>query len=327
MKCKLQVIITAFFITLAAGTTAFCQTVIPSGEAVGVSLKTEGLLVTGITQVTDENGLTVNAAYKAGVQKGDRIIAVDGNTLSSIEDFTGYVKDRPNQIVLTVMRGDKKMNHLITPVKTETGYKIGVWVRDSTAGIGTITYINPDNSSFAGLGHGISDVDTGDILTIKKGNILTCSISAPTKGRRGDPGELNGIFSNAPLGEITKNSECGIFGKYTGNCITDSPVEIADPYEIKAAPATILANVDGNGKKEYEIRIRKISHSGTSGKNMIIEVTDPSLLEKTGGIVQGMSGAPILQNGKLAGAVTHVFVNDPKRGYAIFAAGMAEYTK
>lgn len=295
--------------------------VIPSGEAVGVIINTKGLLVTDITEIIDSYGNKVNAAQKAGIKKGDRIISADGMTLENNEDLAKYVINRPNEIALTIIRNNKTLNLLITPTQTNEGYKLGIWVRDSTAGIGTITYIDPSNNSFAGLGHGICDISTDDILTIKEGNIQKCNITSPIKGERGKPGELNGVFSNICLGSILKNTQKGIYGSYS---ITHhgNPLEVADPDEVLQEKAYILANVDGKGIKQYSVQIKKIIKDNTSEKNMVIEVTDKKLINITGGIVQGMSGAPIIQNNKLVGAITHVFVNNPKQGYGIFATEM-----
>lgn len=302
---------------------ASCQSVIPSGEAVGVCIQTDGLLVTGITEVIDEFGHSVNAAYKAGLKTGDRIISADGNKIDSIEQFAEYVNTRPQKIAFCIMRNNEPLNAVIKPVKTPSGYKIGVWVRDSTAGIGTMTFYSPKSKAFAALGHGISDIDTGDILTIKKGNILSCSLSNPTKSEKNTPGELNGSFSSNFLGNITSNSSCGIYG-VLGKLPSNMPeaMETADISQIKTGDAEILSDVDGSGVKRYSISIVRILNRASNGKNMIIEITDECLLNKTGGIVQGMSGAPIIQSGKLVGAVTHVFVSNPKRGYAIFAENM-----
>lgn len=302
-------------------TDVFARSVIPSGEAVGVTIKTDGLLVTDITEITSENGHSVNAAYKAGVKKGDRIMAVDGNILKTNEELANYVINRHQKIVLTILRKNKTLNLMIEPVKTESGYKIGLWVRDSAAGIGTITCIDKSTGEFVGLGHGISDVDTNDIMTIRDGNILKCSITSPTKGEKGKPGELNGVFSNELFGKIYENTNSGIKGKIN-NISNAYECETAKKDEISTGKAQILSNVDGAGVKLYNVEIQKIMLNNNSGKDMIIKVTDSSLIEKTGGIVQGMSGSPILQNGKIVGAVTHVFVNDPTRGYGIFIENM-----
>ena len=302
-------------------TGAFALSLIPSGEAVGITVKTDGLLVTDITEVTSENGQSVNAAYNAGVKKGDRIMAVDGNIIKTNEELSDYIINRHQKIVLTILRKNKTLNLMIEPVKTDYGYKIGIWVRDSTAGIGTITCINKENGEFVGLGHGISDVDTNEIINIRDGNVLKCAITSPTKGEKGKPGELNGVFSNELIGKISENTNSGIKGKIT-NVSNQIEYETADKNEISTGNATILSNVDGMGVKPYNVEIKKITLNNKNGRDMIIKVTDNALLQKTGGIVQGMSGSPIIQNGKIIGAVTHVFINDPTRGYGVFIENM-----
>ncbi|MCC8169748.1 MAG: SpoIVB peptidase [Oscillospiraceae bacterium] len=225
-------------------------------------------------------------------------------------------------MTLTVERNGESQNISAIPSESEDGiYRLGLWVRDSTAGIGTLTYYNPENNTFAALGHGITDVDTGNILTVKSGNILPCRILSVQKSENGNPGELNGSFDGAPLGEISQNSDRGIFGTYTSP-VQSEAIPVASPSEIEKGAAYILANVDGGGVKQYSIEITKVSQK--ANKNMVIEITDETLLSLTGGIVQGMSGAPIIQNGKLAGAITHVFVNNSAKGYGVFAENMIE---
>jgi len=321
MKCKIKIIFTTLSIIFFYNISVNCALLIPSGEAVGVALETDGLLVTKISGVTDLSGKIINCAHEAGIKKGDRIISVDGNVIKNAETFSEYIKNRPTQVVLKIIRNSKKINLLITPVKTNSGYQLGIWVRDSTAGIGTITYYHPENGCFAGLGHGISDVDTNTILSVKKGTILKCMLLPPQKGAHGSPGALNGIFSNEKIGEITSNESSGIYGILNKDSV-NSAIETLRNSEIKTGDAIILSDVDGCGVRNYTIRINKVFKNNENEKNMIIEVTDPELLKKTGGIVQGMSGAPIIQNNKIAGAVTHVFVNNPKCGYAIFIENM-----
>ena len=322
MKCNTKFLIIAVFIILNHSISASCARLIPSGEAVGVALQTQGLLVTGVTSVSDEKKNDVNCAHKAGLRKGDRILSVDGNEILTSEEFSEYIKNRPNSIALKVARGSEQLNLLVTPVKTDSGYRLGIWIRDSTAGIGTITYYNPENNSFAALGHGISDVDTNTILSLKKGNILKCNLLPPTKGTGGTPGALNGIFSDTSIGCISANHYTGIYGTYDSLPENLPEFETAGGDEIKTGTAYILSDVDGLGVRNYRIKINKIFRKNASERNMVIEVTDPDLIKKTGGIVQGMSGAPIIQNNKLIGAVTHVFVNNPKCGYAIFIENM-----
>ncbi|MCI5605726.1 MAG: SpoIVB peptidase [Clostridia bacterium] len=305
-------ILTLTSFTLSTAADSETVYVIPSGEAVGVKIYTQGLLVVGMSQKTCSNKIKVN----------DRIEYANGTALISNEQFADIVNKNPDKITVTVDRKGEKITFDLKTYKDEDGInRLGLWLRDSTAGIGTVTYFNPKNNTFAALGHGIADIDTGNILTVKSGNILPCHILSVTKGENGNPGELNGSFDGSSIGKIMLNTENGIFGKYSYS-VSAEPIPVASVSEIKEGYATILANVDGGSVKEYTAEIIKINPSGKSAKNMIIKITDRSLLAITGGIVQGMSGAPIIQNGKLVGAVTHVFVNDSSKGYGVFAENM-----
>lgn len=291
--------------------------VVPSGEAVGVKIYTEGLLVVGISKDAADNDIKVN----------DVIKYANGTELVSNEQLAGIVNQYHDNLTLTIDRNGKEIDIPAVTKQAEDGiYKLGLWIRDSTAGIGTVTYYNPENNTFAALGHGITDVDTGNILSVKSGNILPCRILSVTKSENGCPGELNGTFDGSPSGEILLNTDNGIYGKYTFNAASDA-VPVATASEIEEGEATVLANIDGGGVKEYSAKITKVSANGKTNKNMVIVITDEKLLSLTGGIVQGMSGAPIMQNGKLAGAVTHVFVNDSAKGYGTFAENMIEISE
>lgn len=293
--------------------------VIPMGEAVGVKIYTDGLLVVGMS----EN----SSAKDCGIKVNDRIEYVNGDELLSSEQLSEAVNGSGSSVTLSVNRNGEKQDIAVTPEKDSDGaYKLGLWVRDSTAGIGTVTYYNPRNNTFAALGHGINDVDTGDILTVKSGNILPCKILSVTKSKNGSPGELNGSFDGGPIGEISLNAENGIYGKCGIEAERD-PIPVAKTGEVKEGGAYILADVDGKGVKQYDIEIEKVFKNSKSQKNMIITITDEKLLSLTGGIVQGMSGAPIIQDGKLAGALTHVFVNDSDKGYGTFAENMTQISE
>ncbi len=298
--------------------------VIPSGEAIGVKVHTDGVLVVGMSEVQDEKGKKREPAKDAGIEIGDRIVSVNGESVSNTGSFCKMVNDCKGKAVLKVIRDEKTMDIGINAaysVESES-YKVGLWVRDSTAGIGTLTFYNPENSSFAALGHGICDSDTKDIMTVKRGSISGCNIMRVEKGEKGSPGELIGDFSSKEVGEISKNTPIGIYGKIY-NVPEKEAVKVASRFEVNEGKAQVLCEVGEDAPKTYEIEITKVSKSPKiSNKDFVIKVTDPELLEKTGGIVQGMSGSPILQNGMLVGAVTHVFVNDPQKGYAIFAENM-----
>ena len=224
------------------------------------------------------------------------------------------------------IREGQEFNSNITPVKTaKNGYKIGLWVRDSAAGIGTLTYYDPEDKTFAALGHGITDVDTGNLIDISNGEFLTTKILSVVKGLKGNPGKIQGSIDNQKsIGKIYKNSNLGIYGKLENldaiNLGNIEKMEVSDRNEIELGKATILCSLDSQGAKEYEIEIEKIFiNNNEDNKSMLIKITDNELLEKTGGIVQGMSGSPVMQNGKFIGAITNVLVNDPTSGYAVFA--------
>ncbi len=302
----------------------FAKKVIPIGETVGISIMTDGLLVIGTETISDENGNKQSPAKKAGIKSGDTIISADGNKINSTEDLLEYIDTHENDIVLTLKRNGDVINTVVSPIKSKDGVKLGLWVRDSTAGLGTLTFVDPENKSFGALGHGISDIDTDTLILCRKGEILGCVQDNAIAGKKGTPGELNGHFSNEILGNFQKNSSSGIFGKITNDKIIlqKNAVDTASPSEITEGDAKILSNVDGKGVLEYSIEIKKINQGNIEGKNIVFKVTDQNLISKTGGIVQGMSGSPILQNGKIVGAVTHVFVNDPTKGYGIFIENM-----
>ncbi len=302
---------------------------IPDGRCVGVMLSTKGVLVVDFLDIEAMDGKHPSPAKAAGLKSGDLIQKLEGKKISSVDELLHEVTSlEGKKFSFTINRKGKIMDVLIEPKKSkEDGkLKIGAWVKDAASGIGTLTFFDPDTKKFAALGHGISDPETGEVLSIEDGNILPADIVSVNKGERGSPGELNGIFKeNADiLGQITKNGTSGISGNATNFfSVLGSPIPICNRNDVILGEAKILSTVSGNQPQEFSIKIIKlmpkvISHQ----KGMVIEITDARLLEKTGGIVQGMSGSPIIQNGKLVGAVTHVFVNDPSKGYAIFIEDM-----
>lgn len=301
----------------------FAKYVIPSGECVGIKLYTNGVVVVDTSEITDINGKNFDIASGYNIKPGDIITMVNGNAISTIDEVADILSSSTGNITLTVKTNEKTRDITIVPPETSDGRRLGLWLRDSTAGLGTITYI--DENSFAALGHGICDIDTGNIMPIDHGIIQECTVTSISAGKSGYPGALIGNIDGAELGNVTNNTECGLFGKLISPpSDMRKAVEVLSASEVKTCDATILADVDGKGVKEYTIEIDKIYPAAISSKNMIIKVTDDQLIEKTGGIIQGMSGAPILQNGALVGAVTHVFVNDPTSGYGILAENMID---
>ncbi len=297
------------------------------GQPFGMKLYTEGVLVVDLTEVSCDSGLK-KPAEKAGIKTGDYILSVDGKKVYTNEDLSVIVEKSEGRVMdFLVKRGGKKMHIKFSAVfSSETeSYKIGMWVRDSSAGIGTLTFYSPANDIVCGLGHGICDEDTGTLLELNSGEIVFAEIISVDKGTTGAPGQLNGSFRSKALGDIDLNCECGVYSYLEGELDLTRLTEIALKQEVQDGTAQILCTVDGQTPRLFdcEIKLRTSAfHSKT--QNMVVTVTDNELLELTGGIVQGMSGSPILQNGKLIGAVTHVLVDDPTKGYGIFAENMLE---
>ena len=306
-----------YAILILCTTTASAQTVRVSGECVGVKVYTDGLIVTDTMTLTETDGKKVNIASGYGIKKGDIIKKVNGNAATSAKVVSDALTT--GDVTLTLARNGDEFDVTVTPAMTKNGAKLGLWLRDSTAGLGTITCHIGDR--FVGLGHGICDVDTGNIMPVRYGIIQNCSQFGIIKGEKGSPGAITGNIDGKKLGKVTDNTRLGISGTISSPS-DGKDMETADKSEIKTGHATILCDVDGTGVKEYDIEIKRIALTQSAGKDMVIKVTDDDLLAKTGGIVQGMSGSPILQNGRIVGAVTHVFVNDPTRGYGIFIENM-----
>lgn len=305
--------------------------VYPGGQPVGVKLNTKGALVVALSDIETEKGKTTSPGSSAGIQIGDSIIKIDDKVITSAEQVAREINSSDGkEVKVTIERKGNTLVKKVHPIKgsTDNKYKIGLWVRDSTAGVGTLTFYDGKSKKFAALGHPITDVDTGTILNVSSGQIVSSSIVSVRKGLRGSPGELKGIFvdEDNTLGEISKNTECGIFGVGEKNLTNNQykkPLKIGLRDEIKEGPAKIITTISGGEPKMYDIEIQKLLHQDTPGpKSMIIKVTDPVLLEKTGGIVQGMSGSPIIQNNKIVGAVTHVLINKPDVGYGIYIEWM-----
>lgn len=302
------------------------DTVIPSGETIGIKIHTDGVLLVALSSVETENGETYAPAKDAGLQVGDTITKIDGIAITDSDHFSSLVDERrSDSFTLEYERGGEVQSVQLAAVFSEGHYKIGAWIRDSTAGIGTMTFVKPDTGVYASLGHGISDVDTGQLLTVSQGSITNCTVSSVEPGKKGTPGELRGVFADEDIGVIVENSQLGVYGYCDPTKVSKAePVKIGTRFEVKEGSAQILSSIDGGEPQAYDVEIEKVMTNSTDAKGMIIHVVDERLIEKTGGIVQGMSGSPILQDGKLIGAVTHVFVNDPTRGYGIFVELMMD---
>lgn len=302
------------------------KSVIPAGTPFGVKMFTQGVIVVGLTEVPTKDG-TVCPAKEAGIRTGDVILKIDGHAVGNNEDIADIIsKSEGRKLKVEMKRKDVAFNVSIQPAlsQTDTQYKGGMWVRDSSAGIGTITYYDSESGSFGGLGHAITDVDTGEIMPLSSGEVVDVDILGAVKGKKGTPGELKGAFrTQKPVGSLLANRETGVFGKLLNPISYREPMPVAMKQDVKEGEAKIICTVDENIAQEFDIKIERVNLNDTAPtKNMVIKVTDPRLLEKTGGIVQGMSGSPIIQDGKVIGAVTHVFVNDSTKGYGIFIENM-----
>ncbi|MBR6709387.1 MAG: SpoIVB peptidase, partial [Clostridia bacterium] len=287
----------------------------PGGIPFGVKLYTEGILVVGFDDVDSENG-AVNPAYDAGLRPKDIILSLDGKPVGSVDELTaGIANGNGKPIAVTYTRGAETYTANITPVRScaDGKYKTGMWVRDSGAGIGTVTFIDPTTGSFGGLGHGICDADTGELLPMQRGTVMDVTINGVIPGTAGEPGELCGSFRSEKTGALIKNTDCGVYGVFSAipETLPEEAMPIALKSEIHAGEAYIWCTLDESGPARYSVAISAINKTSSGSKSFVIEVTDPALIEKTGGIVQGMSGSPVIQDGKLVGAVTHVLINDP----------------
>ena len=313
---------------LPAAAQASAASVVPVGRAVGIKLFSDGVIVVGTSEVTTAEG-AVNPAKACGLREGDIITHINSTEVDTIEEVTSLLQQLEGQSMsISAIRDDRTVQltgHAVFCPEDNT-YKLGAWIRDSMAGIGTVTFYCPDTGAFGALGHGVNDLDTSLLMPLDSGSILPASISGVKKGESGAPGQLKGVFEpENMLGELTSNTTVGVFGTMLNDSwLEGEPVETAERNEVRAGSATILSNISGDAVEEYSIRILKVYPASDSdgGRDYLIEVTDQRLLNATGGIVQGMSGSPILQNGKLVGAVTHVMVDDPTRGYGIFIGNM-----
>jgi len=303
---------------------------LPGGDAVGVGLYLRGVLVVGLAEIQLTDGTWHSPASDGGLKPGDEIRAVDGTAVESAHQFTALVTGKAGaEMVFSVRRGQQTLSLAVTPIKDPTGqYRLGAWVRDSTAGVGTLTYIDEAHDTFGALGHAINDPDTGIVLAVKNGTVVYARVLDIVKGESGNPGELQGDFSlqTKPVGALSINTDFGIFGEQTGTLPNGrSRLPIATQNAVKTGPATLLCTLDDTGTHAYDCQIRRVTRQGVAQtKSMVIEITDPVLLNRTGGIVQGMSGSPIIQDGRIIGAVTHVFINDPTKGYGVFIEWMLE---
>lgn len=305
--------------------------VYPGGISIGVKINNKGALVVGYSDISTHEGLSESPGKVAGIELGDIIEEVNGENIETCSDLISKVKTcRNDEMTVKILRGNSELTKKISLIKEDNEYKIGLWVRDSTAGIGTLTFYDKDSKTFGALGHPITDGDTNVSFNIKSGTLLRSSVLSIKKGERGNPGEIKGLFinENESIGNIEKNTNSGIYGDGSVELINpnfNKAMTVAYRDEIKEGHAQIITTVEDGGAKAYDIEILKLLPQDEPGsKSMIIKIVDPVLLEKTGGIVQGMSGSPIIQNGKIIGAVTHVLINKPDVGYGIYIEWMLQ---
>ncbi len=306
------------------------RVLVPGGQSVGIQMDTKGVLVVGLEEIETEQGI-VSPGYLAGLQIGDMILSIDGTPVYNAEDVGKIINTEKKKINMTVLRKKEELQFQVQPVKplNDETYKIGVWVKERIAGIGTLTFYDPQTNMFAALGHGIYESRTGTLLGVESGELLATEVKSIEEGKAGKPGEIRGIFysDSEAIGTVKENSSFGIYseGKEFSVFQNTEPMIMATQDQIEEGPAVIRTTISGNTVETFDIYIDKVNRQKVVGsKGLELTVTDERLLANCGGIVQGMSGSPIIQNGRIVGAVTHVFVDNPTKGYGIFAQWMVE---
>lgn len=303
------------FIILICASTVSAATLVPGGQVIGLQLEDDTVTVAGFHEAFGE------AARSAGMAAGDRIVAVDGKPVKCVADVRKALEKSDGTVAISFIRDGKAKRITLSPAATEEGPKLGVYLRQGTTGLGTVTFYQPDTGRYGALGHGINATD-GSLLTLHSGNVYNANVFSVKKGAIGTPGQLLGqLATPTSIGTVEKNTTQGIFGQLTQD-IHDEPLPVG---EATVGSAVIRSTIGSEGLREYSVEILKIyPNSGDRTRNLLLKVTDSALLNKTGGIVQGMSGSPIIQSGKIVGAVTHVLVNDPTTGYGIFIENMLD---
>ncbi len=318
MKKLLFRVCVCFLIVCALPVGAFAKTLVPVGQVIGLEL---GNSTVTVAAFDDTVGM---AAKTAGLQVGDRILNIDGCPVTCTQDVRGALLSSDGTVDIRVQRDGKLVNLHLQPAITDQGPKLGVYLRNGITGIGTVTFYDPETGTFGTLGHGVSD-ENGSLVRMTQGKVYPASVMSVRKGKAGAPGQLMGTLpDSSPIGTLTVNSEQGVFGTVSTR-FPGEAIPVGGSETVKTGPAAIRSTVTDTTVQEYSVEIMKIyPKTRTGNRNMLIKVTDPALLEVTGGIVQGMSGSPIIQDGKLIGAVTHVLVNDPTTGYGIFIENMLD---
>lgn len=319
-KSVIMLLLSFFIIPINA--LAYSDKIIVGGENIGITLNSDGVLIVGVYDVDGKNPAT-----EAGLKTGDVITEVNKKEVNNIEDMASKINDSSDgSVTFGYMRNGKKQTATLKLSKDENDvYKTGLYVKDSVTGIGTLTFIDPETKLFGALGHEIQEQTTGKLLEIKDGKIFDSTVTGVIPSSDGNPGEKRAQYdSNKTTGDVAENTTQGIFGTYTNELPNKDTYKVAKPSEIKTGKAKILTVLDGTEIKEYEINVTKVNKKDQKNKNFVFEITDKDLLDKTNGIIQGMSGSPIVQGDNIIGAVTHVVVDDPHKGYGIFITNMLE---
>ena len=296
----------------------------------GIRFYMQGILVAGVTEVISGGG-RVSPAGDAGLREKDFILEADGEKLLSVGQLSDILANSGGKAIsLRISREGKEKLLSLTPVASDPDgiYRAGMWIRDSAAGIGTVSFIDPESGAFAGLGHGVCDGDTGLLLPLREGSVTEVVVRGIKKGAPGKPGELQGFFAGKDKGVLSANAGTGVYGYFDEKALEPAsfgePLPVAKPGELRPGKACIYCTLGEDGVQSYEVEIEHVGSADAACKNFSLHVTDPALLAAAGGIVQGMSGSPVIQDGKLVGAVTHVRISDPTRGYGIFIGNMLE---
>ena len=323
LKNKLLVLLTLSFLIIPKITLAYSDYIIAGGENIGIELNSSGVIIVGTYEVEGNN-----PAKKANLKNGDKIIKINNQEVTNIENMLEAIENADNKenITITYQRGNEENTTVLELKKDKDNvYKTGFYVKDSITGVGTLTYIDPNTKLFGALGHEIIEKTTGQKLEIKDGKIYSSEVTGVTRSTLGKPGEKSAKYdSNDVFGSVFENTTHGIFGNYTDDIPNKKLYAVGTAEDIKTGEATILTVVDGNTVEEFNINILKVNSNENVTKNILFEVTDENLLKTTGGIIQGMSGSPIIQNEHIIGAVTHVVVDDPTKGYGILITTMLE---
>ncbi len=323
-KLKLQIIFPLLILFIIPQSVfAYSKYIVPGGETIGIEVNSKGVLVVGFYEVDSKY-----IGKDAGFEVGDAITKINGTEVNSINEMVNVVNEEAssdNELDVTIIRDDKSSNLSLKMVCDDNDVcKTGLYVKDSITGIGTLTYIDPKTTIFGALGHEIVERTTGEKFEIKDGKIFNATVTDNTKSENGSPGEKNATYNESiTYGEINANEESGVFGKYTDEILEEEAIEVASEDEVKTGEAFIRTVLNGSEVKDYSINILNINKDSDI-KNILFEITDQNLLNETGGVIQGMSGSPIIQDNKLVGAVTHVIVSDTKKGYGIFITTMLE---